>query len=125
MSCSNNVRGKQEDPEYTGFVTTSPDTQFIRKMLVEEPWRFLTNPDHVSRSEGVVDKLRKAYSRLLMYNRDSMKNRVRRIMNGDDTKRIMVKKFKYRNKPTGAQEEDENDQLVSDNGISSQIDHHY
>ena len=125
MTQSNNSRGKQENPDYTGFATTSPDAQFICERLIEEPWRFLTNPDNVSRPAGVVDKLRKAYARLIMNNCDSMKNGVRRIMNKDDTKRIIVKKFANRNKPAGAEEEDEGDQLVSYNGSSSQIDHRY
>ena len=67
MTRSNNSRGKQENPDYTGFTTTSPDAQFIRERLVEEPWRFLPNPDHVSRPAGVVDKLRKAYARLVIF----------------------------------------------------------
>ena len=126
MTRSNNSRGKQEENlDYTGFTTTSQDAQFIRERLVEEPWRFLPNPDHVSRPAGVVDKLRKAYARLVMYNRDSMKNRVRRIMNEDDTKRTIVKKFANRNKPAGAEEEEEDDQLVSCNGSDSQIDRRY
>ena len=42
-------------------------------------------------------------------------------MNQDDTKRVIVKKFENRNKPTGA----EDNQLVSGNGSGGQIDCRY
>ena len=72
-------RGRQDDPGYVGFATTSADAKFIRERLAEEPWRFLTSAEFLNKPATVVDKLRKAYSRFIMYNRDSMKNGVRRI----------------------------------------------
>ena len=122
-------KANQDDSCYEGFTTTSEDAKFVREQLVKEPFRFLNEVGDMNRPARVVDKLRKAFVRLIRFNRDSMKNGIRRILNEDDIKSQIHSYFGGNGKKPGQDirvaddDGEDSDALVSENENGGQNQH--
>ena len=71
------------DEQLESFTTTSSDAMSIRDVIMKTPYKFLPDISYLNKAASVTDKLRKAYKSLTLYDRNSMKGGIRRILMED------------------------------------------
>ena len=123
MSTRNNNR-QSDNAALLSFRTTGNDGKFVRERLVAEPNRFFNDPKCLKKPAEVTDKLRRAFARLCVYNRDSMKGGVARLIKEDEVREAVVAYFENNGteegvpptdslEPFAFNENDNGDELVS------------
>ena len=117
------VKKGKEDTDYEPFSTTGEDGRVARQLLLKEPLRYFNEFQDCGRPARVVDKLRKAHGRFMKFNRDSLKNGIRKILNEDEIRTHLESYFDNMMKsPNNEDEEQDHDNLVSENGGNGQFD---
>ena len=114
-----NNKNSSEDA-LLSFCTTNNNAKFVREKLVEEPNKYFTTTKCLKKPAEVMDKLRKAHARLLVYNQDSMKGRISRIIKEDDICEDVVQFFEKGvassvASKAGKDEDEDDDEIVSEN----------
>ena len=116
------VKKGKEDTDYELFNTTGEDGRVVHQLLLKEPLCYFNEFQDCGRPARVVDKLRKAHGRFMKFNRDSLKNGIRKILKEDEIRTHVELYFDNMKSPDNEDEEQDHDKLVSENGGNGQFD---
>lgn len=80
---SSRSRTARQNPENPSFYSNTSDAIFARDKMIEEPFRYFQNVSHLKKPAEVTDALRAAHPRLSVYDRNSMKGGIARMLKQD------------------------------------------
>ena len=84
-SSRNTPRTPRQNPENPSFYSNTTDAFFARDKMTEEPFRYFQNVSYLKKPAEVTDALRAAHPRLAVYDRNSMKGGIARMLKQDQT----------------------------------------
>ena len=100
---SRNTSRKQSSDK-PSFYANSGDSTFAReKLMMEEPFRYFPNVSYLCKPAEVTDALRNAHARLAIYDRNSMKGGVGRMLKNDGELIDRITRFFNTNGADGTQ----------------------
>ena len=79
---ANSRKGPSSDSNPSFYANTS-DAFFARDKMTEEPFRYFHNMSYLKKPAEVTDALRAAHPRLAVYDRNSMKGGISRMLKTD------------------------------------------
>ena len=79
---ANSRKGTSSDSNPSFYANTS-DAFFARDKMTEEPFRYFQNVSYLKKPAEVTDALRAAHPRLAVYDRNSMKGGISRMLKTD------------------------------------------
>ena len=82
-SSRNTPRTPRQNPENPSFYSNTSDAFFARDKMTEEPFRYFQNVSYLKKPAEVTDALRAAHPRLAVYDRNSMKGGISRMLKTD------------------------------------------
>ena len=81
-SVGSSRKGQSSDSNPSFYANTS-DAIFARDKMTEEPFRYFQNVSYLKKNAEVTDALRAAHPRLAVYDRNSMKGGISRMLKSD------------------------------------------